>query len=394
MILLKKITRKIKRKIKPSQTPNAPETPFLEKAIISVGIPAVLGYNQDRLRFQTLNFIENMNCGGFEYRYAPSVGKPNIYNGIYVAMILDLYNNLPDKDICFSWAAHINSFQDPSTGFFIDNRINNQLFNTIDWWGCRHLVCHATSALASLGARSAYPLKFTTEWYDTNRLKQWLDSVPWDTPIPDSNDIDNQIMNIGTALQYQRDFWNDKSAGIAIQYIKHYLRTRTNTTTGLWGNYDVTDSYQLPRMIQFSYHLLRLFFYDNEPIENQHCVIDLILSSQNTYGGFGERLNSSACEDIDAIDILIYCASQDTTYRHSDIEIALRRSLIFILSQQNADGGFVFRRDEPFWYGHDLMSSGYNESAMFPTWFRTLCVAKICNYLGISNYPITHVPGY
>lgn len=146
-------------------------------------------------------------------------------------------------------------------------------------------------------------------------------------------------------------------------------------------------------MIQFAYHLFRLFFYDHETIPNAEKIIDITLSSQKKYGGFGEKQNSSACEDIDAIDILVYLSRQ-SNYRKDDITKALRHAFVFILSNQNDDGGFVFRRDEPFWYGSDIMSSKKNESALFPTWFRTLSLAYICDYLGIGDYNIIKCPGY
>ena len=115
--------------------------------------------------------------------------------------------------------------------------------------------------------------------------------------------------------------------------------------------------------------------------------------SQNSFGGFGEKLNSSACEDIDALDILIYLSKQ-TNHKRKETNISIRRALIFILSNQNDDGGFVFRRDEPFWYGHNDMYSDSNVSALFPTWFRTHCIANICQYLNFGKYITLHVPGF
>jgi len=47
----------------------------------------------------------------------------------------------------------------------------------------------------------------------------------------------------------------------------------------------------------------------------------------------------------------------------------------------NDNGGFVFRRGEQMVYGHELMSSKANESAMFPTWLRTLSLAYLAKAL-------------
>jgi hypothetical protein len=66
-----------------------------------------------------------------------------------------------------------------------------------------------------------------------------------------------------------------------------------------------------------------------------------------------------------------------TDYRKEDICFALHKAIPWILTNMNEDGGFVFRRMGPFVYGHQLMSSKSDESAMFPTWFRTLSLAYI-----------------
>lgn len=66
----------------------------------------------------------------------------------------------------------------------------------------------------------------------------------------------------------------------------------------------------------------------------------------------------------------------------------------YVLANMNPDGGFVFLRNEPLQYGHKEMYSGYNESNMFATWFRTLCLAYLTKYLKIDQkYNINRCPG-
>jgi hypothetical protein len=65
----------------------------------------------------------------------------------------------------------------------------------------------------------------------------------------------------------------------------------------------------------------------------------------------------------------------------------------------NSDGGFVFRRDEPFMYGHEKMFSGINESDIFSTWFRSLSLAYVSKVLrksaiGRFNWQFLECPGY
>ena len=381
-----------------NKSPRQEPPPTLQDEIIVSGIANYLSFDFSSIKRLTLGYLSSLHMeGGNDYEYAYTYGhtKTNIYNSTYACALLAMYNELSDKPLSLltGWIDYFNSFQDPESGLFIDPSIRNEHFDNSDWWGARHLVPQIISAYTALGARPRHQFHWAKPFYNVSVLDQMIDSCDWTTAIPDENDIDNKIMNIGVAMQYQRDFWQDDEAARALTYLKNLLIEKTNPATGLWGGYNSNDPYELPRMIQFAYHLLRIFIYDHDPIENPEKIIDLTLASQNVYGGFGEKLNSSACEDIDAVDILIYLSRQ-TNYRSNDISIAIRRAFIFILSNMNRDGGFVFRRDEPLWYGHDDMYSDSNVSALFPTWFRTLSIAHICDYLGTGSYNIVKCPGY
>ena len=326
------------------------EPNLLEKSIIERGIINYLSFDFLTLKQRTLDYLDSLHIGekGFQYKYTLCGTTSNIYNSVYACMLLSLYGEIPkiSKTDNKNWIDYFNSFQDVESGLFFDPSIKNEHYDDSDWWGARHLVPHIICAYSALNAKPRYEFKWVSKYYNKEKLYELINSCNWNSAITDETDIDNKIMNIGVTLQYQRDYWQDNNAREAIAYLKELLVERINPGTGLWGKYDIGDSYELPRMIQFAYHILRIFIYDKEHISNAEKIIDLVLLSQNKYGGFGEKLNSSACEDIDAIDILIYLSKQ-TDYRIIDINNAVRRGLVFILSNQNEDGGFVFRRDEP-----------------------------------------------
>lgn len=168
----------------------------------------------------------------------------------------------------------------------------------------------------------------------------------------------------------------------------------SNPSTGLWGDNRIDRPNERSRMIQFAYH--PMFFYDHD-IDHFDApqILCSALKTQNPHGGFGVRANSSACEDIDSIDLLIRLSPRASTEQTPVIEHALRRATDWILLNQMADGGFVFRLDEPFVYGARETSSGAGESALFPTWFRTLTLAYLANHIGLPNgFSITRCPGY
>lgn len=372
------------------------ETPdLLPNCIVTLGLKNAIHFSFENQKEKTLKFVSQMQTSNeFEYKYSPSNKVPSIYNSVYACMLLSMYGelNIIDDTKKKRWLKYFDNFQNADSGYFSDPRLANDNWTKLNWWGAEHLCPHIIVAYTALGGKPKYEFEWVKKYYDLNVLKSLLDSCDWNSAIPDENDIDNKIMNVGATLQYQRDFWNDKEAATAVDYLKDYLRNKINPTTGMWGNYNVNDAIELPRMIQFSYHLYRLFFYDKELLFYPERIIDCILKSQNVYGGWGTKLNSSACEDIDALDILMY-ASKQINYRSDEIKRAIIYSMAFILSNENEDGGFVFRRDEAFAYGCNEMASSKNESAMFPTWFRSLCLAYICDYFKIGGYIFTRCPG-
>lgn len=201
-------------------------------------------------------------------------------------------------------------------------------------------------------------------------------------------------MNISCLLQYQRDIWNDTDAAMAVDYIKKSLKSRINSALGLWGVFDIHNPSERSRMVQFAYHLLPIFFYDNEFDFDCEKIVSLVLKTQNTLGGFGVSSNSSACEDIDSVYLLIRLFPFTTTGTQRQILLSLKKSYLWILSNQVEDGGFVFRLQEPFVYGSEQMSSLSNQGALFPTWFRMLSIAYLVNFIEDKNvYNIARAPG-
>lgn len=368
----------------------------LEEKIITSGIKNYLYFEFYEFKKKVLNYSNSLHTEDrYNFIYANSCTQPTIYASMYVCLIQSLLGELDvrDEEYRSKWASFFDSFQNPDDGFFYDNSINTPFYNVTDWWGKRHLVPHLIMAYTALGYKPRYQFSWVSKFYNKEAIDKLMSEAKWDTAMMDDTDIDNKIMNIGVTLQYQRDFFNDSQAGEAVEYLKKCLLSKINPDTGMWGVYNTSNPAERARMIQFSYHLFRLFFYDEEIINKPERIIDLIIESQNNYGGFAANLNSGACADIDAIDPLVYLSKQ-TDYRHDDIEKVLRRAFIFILGNQNDDGGFVFLRDSVFAYGDKQTSSLKNESALFPTWFRSLSVAYICDFLNIKGFNLIKSPGY
>lgn len=241
----------------------------------------------------------------------------------------------------------------------------------------------------ALGALPKYKITYVEKYYNTSKIKTWLDGFEWNGFFDHSNDIDNKLMNIMVILQFNRDFYDDTDAKKSLDFIYSYLNKKLNPSTGMWGKIP-TSQYELSRMVQFAYHLYMPYFYYKKEIPHSDKIVEFTLKTQNRLGGYGEKLNSSACEDIDSVDILLYLGENDER-----VKKYIKKAFAWILSNQNRDGGFVFRRNEPMWYGHTIMTAKRNESHLFATWFRTLSIAKIVNHLNTKSiYKINKAPAF
>lgn len=348
------------------------------------------------VRRRVSGFLDTMKCDAtvsFRYKYSALADRPTLYASAYACMtlsLLGLLDELPDESKK-EWLAYFDSFQNEQDGLFYDPVVDGDAFRRFDWWGARHLALHMIAAYTALGGRPKFRFAFLDE-YDPGNIRGWLDRFNWNTPFSHAEDIDNKIMNIGCLLQYQRDVWEDKQAEASVEFLQQYLAERVNPETGMWGRYEYDDPSERSRMVQFAYHLFPLYFYDGIAIDAPAKVVDQVLATQNELGGFGVDVNSSACEDIDSIDILVRLAPC-VPERKDDIDQALRSALEWVLCNQVDDGGFVFRLYEPLTYGHKEMASASNSGAMFPTWFRTLSLAYLAKHFALGGFQIRRAPG-
>ena len=343
--------------------------------------------NVNPLRLKTLSFVESMRVQGKptgRYRYSKSQRIPVLYASAYAALTRHLYRDLHtltdvEKE---EWIFYINTFQ-CDDGLFRDAAVQNDIAESEDWWGWRHLSAHVVTALTVLGGKPRYPFRFLDFLCKPGEAYRWLSRLPWrEKP----SFVSNTIMNYGLLLQYSRDFHGNRAAATAMEEIFALLDETQDPATGLWGNLPPKTPCELALAERTAYHLWNLYFYDKRPIHYLERAIDSCLAIQNKLGGYGFPVNTSACEDIDSIDPLsrFYFL---TDYRREDIKKSLERALRWVLVNQMDDGGFVFSRFEGFVYGHELMTTGPEESHLFGTWFRTLSIAYVSQILYLPEFP-------
>ncbi len=334
---------------------------------------------------RTLEFVCSLqvpNVGHFAYSYKRD-GPAILYASCYAALTFHLCGKLQTISSAQrrEWATYIQSFQSPD-GLFRDPRISCEMAETCDWWGWRHLTVHALMALSALESRTLHGFEMLDRFRVPGFIQSWLESRNW---VEDTCGVSNEVQNVGTLMQYARDFLGQPEWDTVLVEMYDWLDQRQDVDTGLWGaRFDTPRELSLG--IQSAYHFWMLYFYDRRPVKHSSTALDSCLRSQTSLGGFGYLCNTSACEDIDSIDSLVRLAASGN---HSNTSAALLKTLPWVLAHQNHDGGWVFRRHEKLAYGHTLMTSAPDESALFPTWFRLLSIALLSK--GLPGHPISQV---
>lgn len=305
------------------------------------------------------------------YKHSHSCKKINLYSLVSVLLIKHLFkidNNISEE-------LHILKNYQSEDGLFRDKNINCKEANFSDDWGWKHLTLHALMTLDLYSIKSNYPIKMALELTPSN-INEKLSSYDWKKKLPWTS---NAIQNLCVFLQYNRKYFNQNNATDILKKIELFINNKQSKHTGLFS--DKFHSFEeLSNSVQSAYHFWLIYFSEGYEINYKEKIIDNVLKTQNLVGGFGYKLNSSACEDIDSIDILLRLSKQ-TDYRKNEIKESLNKSVSAILNNLNKDGGWVFRRNEALKIVHDEMFSHKNESNMFYTWFRLLGLSYASTYL-------------
>lgn len=361
---------------------------YLFKHYANHGIPAATNFDYTKFKKDVIEFTNSKEISPCEFKFSDSVTCFSLYNTVYAILINSLFNVQPDDDMN-KYIDFLNSFQHED-GLFYGSELLKSDYKDADWFGIKHLLPHIITCYNYLKEKPKYEFSFLKPFYDDATLYSFLNNLNFNIP----NDDDNKVFNLGVALQFQRDYFNDNNAEQTLNKLYEFLEAHINSETGSWGNIDITNKEEYSRIQQIAYHLYVLWLYDNREILYPNKLIDLCLNNQTEIGSFNANLVGSACTDIDCI-FLLNKLSKITDYRNQDIKKSLQKAFPWVLTNQNTDGGFVFKRNEPFIYGENALSSKKNESNMFATWFRSLSIAYICDTLNISNsFNLSRCPGY
>ena len=335
-----------------------------------------------------INIYVEENTKRFEeVKFSNTCLKDSIYAKTYLLLLLlDLDFPIESKEIQNLWR-EIDDSQ-CKDGLFYDINALNYQFIIGDHFGARHLLPHIIIAYTKIGKTPKYRFSYLDFLQNSDVAVDFISTLGWDKPWGASN----VVMNYVVAMQYARDYMKDERFTQSIKAIENWLVKNINPQMGMWlfkRKITKSDKYEAVRA---AYHIYPILKYDGIDIPYAEKAIDIILELQNNMGGYDYKLNSGACEDIDAIDSLIRLSAQ-TEYKKEDVKKCIKNSINWVLKNQMDDGGFVFSIGEKFNYGHINLSSERNESNLFATWFRNLSLMYMFDYLGIVDNHFQKIPG-
>ncbi len=245
-----------------------------------------------------------------------------------------------------------------------------------------HLTCAALSACQHFSMPVRRPIYDARRFCDATYLSAWLKRRDLRNAWLEGNNL----LFVGQLLVYLRDEEHRKDAQPALDMWFRWLDENIDPTTNLWG----TNGHCAPKdAVYGGYHQLLVYYHEQRPLMNLAGLIDTVLALQNADGGFDPDGNGGACEDVDAVDILVN-AYKRGSYRHAEIRNAVRRCAVHILRTQNEDGGFPYRRNSAQNHmGIPGTAAPANASTTFATWFRihtlALCAELLPQYSAFSG---------
>lgn len=335
-----------------------------------------------------IEYTASMKIKEIYYKFSNTSDIATIYSSVYACLLNGLYNEWNDEEKNI-WKIYFDSHQ-KENGLFEDKQYDNhKYYHGSNGWGAYHLIPHLTIAYDRIGATPKYEFVYLNNLKEPDAMIKWLKTLDYRKVWGSSN----AIMNYGVAMQYARDKMNmpfEKS----IDAMEDFLLKNINSKYGMWFDGKINKKAQRYEMIRGLYHILPILYYDHINLPYAERAIEQIIMSQNKWGGFDTYIGSSACDDIDAVDPLLRLSKQ-LKLNDETILSLLEKAKIWILFNQNQDGGFVFEKGKPFMYGEQkCLSSIANESNMFATWFRSVSLELIESFINKSSSRFMRTPGY
>lgn len=270
--------------------------------------------------------------------------KADLLSTCFAVLALDTVSCLDTVTDADMVAEYILSFQE-SDGLFRDHALS---FSTARFDA--HYIDHQMTdfslmALQALGAdeRMPFGFEFLDPYKNHAALKGWFESLNWNNVWL----ISNNIMFILNFLIYEYEHGRHENS-IYIDAIFDMLDQRQDPLTGFWAQ---GKRRNLLFEMAGAFHFYIHYFYWRRPLKYIDKIIDATLALVHSDGLFHPQGGGGACEDLDAIDILVKLSTV-SEYRAEDIRQTLLKSHTALSANQNDDGGFSWARRDSFSFSH------------------------------------------
>jgi hypothetical protein len=344
--------------------------------------------NIERFKDKVARFVRSRSTGvAGEYTMCEG-GEVTLYGSCFAAMTLHYLGELESMDDTHlrEWSEYIQRWQDPDSGLFVGPELVLEDITSYKHSYehlAMHLAVHVLPALTLLDSQPLYPLWFAHRFENPEYLDEWLSRIDWREAWLHGNDL----LFVGQLLIYLREVEEREGAALALERYFEWLDGEMDPRTGLWGTNGFCDEYEA---LYGGYHQLLVYYCCGRGLPYAERTIDTVLQLQRDNGGFSKLFGSGACEDVDAVDVLVNLFER-TGYRRRAVRRALRAAISCVLRHQMPDGGFVYRHNALF---NDMSlkktHAPPNTSNLFATWFRVHTLALACQVVG--EHPLSRIP--
>ncbi|MFC1781362.1 hypothetical protein ACFLZ8_03770 [Planctomycetota bacterium] len=362
-----------------------------------------MGYETAIIRIS--NWV-NQNWIDFESRYTAD-GEPGFLPTCFAVLSEETLGTLSkwDEEIRQKVVDTICTQHDQESGIFGLKLVKAEDITCGPLCDLRYvqyqLTYFALSALNALNARPRYSLKFARRFLNQKYALGWIEAGPWHDPWNHSNRI---MFLLSFLIHLGENERLDEAWDVYDAVISDLLK-RQSPETGLWHGFGQCSLHYL---VYAAYHFFPFMFWRGILPPFADKIIDSVLSIQHSDGLFGHLPGGGACEDLDAIDILVKF-SLVSDHRSREVKSTLIQAFDRILQLQKPDGGFPnyldnrnksFRRrigehllldrilNRPYrpqfvyYSGWRAVGAAKGESDMWAAWFRSLALCLI-----VSRYP-------
>ncbi len=329
-------------------------------------------------RMRTLDWLDTMQAPGapagvtlasaaHDPQAWPGMLLPGTYNAVMCRVLLD-GEGACDAATASTLADWLLSFRRPDGIVRIPGMADADVFkkpDPVETW--RYIDFHVTNytlgAIDALRPGTPAVLDFARPFRDVTTLKAWL----CDRDLRDPWQEGNNIVNLGSFLLAM----DDHAPAMAALFAWH--DRLQEPATGFWG-VNQTDPTGILHAMAGSMHNFHLYYATSRGLPYQDRAVDYALSQPTEA--------SSACIDVDLIDLLVH-AHDLIDHRRPEIVAWLRAKLAALLALQQEDGGFYdeatgVRRQDGWVRGY---SEPQGLSNSFATWFRWIGIAMIADLL-------------